>query len=40
MGPEYAKEPARLKFEGPKGVAMKNMGPFEAFLTALGKPSK
>jgi hypothetical protein len=30
---------ARLKFEGSKGVAMKKMGPFEAFLTALGKSS-
>jgi len=38
-GPMKAMMFGRLKFEGPKGVAMKNMGPFEAFLTALGKPS-
>jgi putative sterol carrier protein len=38
-GPMRAMMLGRLKFEGPKGVAMKNMGPFEAFLTALGKPS-
>jgi putative sterol carrier protein len=38
-GPMRAVMFGRLKFEGPKGVAMKNMGPFEAFLTALGKPS-
>jgi len=38
-GPMKAMMLGRLKFEGPKGVAMKNMGPFEAFLTALGKPS-
>jgi putative sterol carrier protein len=29
----------RLKFECPRGVVMKNIGPFEAFLTTLGKPS-
>ncbi len=28
----------RLKFEGPKGVAMKNMGPFEAFLDMIDNP--
>jgi len=38
-GPMKAMMLGRLKFEGPKGVAMKNMGPFEAFLTALSKPS-
>jgi len=38
-GPMKAMMLGRLKFEGPKGVAMRNMGPFEAFLTALGKPS-
>ena len=38
-GPMKAMMLGRLKFEGPKGVAMKNMGLFEAFLTALGKPS-
>jgi len=38
-GPMKAILLGRLKFEGPKGVAMRNMGPFEAFLTALGKPS-
>jgi putative sterol carrier protein len=38
-GPMKAMMLGRLKFGGPKGVAMKNMGPFEAFLTALGKPS-
>ncbi|ADC89581.1 Sterol-binding domain protein [Thermocrinis albus DSM 14484] len=37
-GPMKAMMLGRLKFEGPKFVAMKNMGPFEAFLTALGKP--
>ncbi|MCS7263154.1 MAG: SCP2 sterol-binding domain-containing protein [Aquificaceae bacterium] len=31
-GPMKAMMLNRLKFEGPKGVAMKNMGPFEAFL--------
>jgi putative sterol carrier protein len=36
-GPMKAMMLGRLKFEGPKGVAMKNMGPFEAFLTALGQ---
>jgi putative sterol carrier protein len=38
-GPMKAIMLGRLKFEGPRGVAMKNVGPFEAFLTALGKPS-
>ena len=38
-GPMKAMMLRRLKFEGLKGVAMKNMGPFEAFLTAIGKPS-
>jgi putative sterol carrier protein len=27
----------RLKFEGPKGEAMSNMGPFENFLLLVGK---
>jgi putative sterol carrier protein len=37
-GPMKAMTLGRLKFEGSKEVAMKNMGPFEAFLTAVGKP--
>jgi len=27
----------RLSFDGPMGEAMGNMGPFEAFLTLVGK---
>ncbi len=38
-GPMRAMALGRLKFEGSRDVAMKNMGPFEAFLTALGRPS-
>jgi len=38
-GPMKAILLGRLKAERPKGFAMKNIGPFEAFLTALGKPS-
>ncbi|MEN3028104.1 MAG: SCP2 sterol-binding domain-containing protein [Aquificaceae bacterium] len=38
-GPMRAMMLNRLKFEGPKGVAMKNMGPFEAFLDMVDNPS-
>jgi putative sterol carrier protein len=38
-GPMKAILLGRLKAERPKGFAMKNVEPFEAFLTALGKPS-
>lgn len=34
-GPMKAMMFGRLKFSGPKSVAMKNMGPFEAFLDAI-----
>jgi len=34
-GPMKAMMFGRLKFKGPKGVAMRNMGPFEAFLDAV-----
>jgi putative sterol carrier protein len=34
-GPMKAMMFGRLKFRGPKGVAMRNMGPFEAFLDAI-----
>lgn len=34
-GPMKAMMFGRLKFKGPKFVAMKNMGPFEAFLLAI-----
>jgi len=37
-GPMKAMMFGRLKFEGPKGVAMKNMGPFEAFLDIIDSP--
>ncbi len=37
-GPMKAMMLGRLKFEGPKGVAMKNMGPFEAFLDIVDNP--
>ena len=37
-GPMKAMMLRRLKFEGPKGVAMKNMGPFEAFLDMVDNP--
>lgn len=37
-GPMKAMMLGRLKFEGPKGVAMKNMGPFEAFLDMIDAP--
>ncbi|MCS7307902.1 MAG: SCP2 sterol-binding domain-containing protein [Aquificaceae bacterium] len=37
-GPMKAMMLNRLKFEGPKGVAMKNMGPFEAFLDIVDNP--
>ncbi|MFN3813273.1 MAG: SCP2 sterol-binding domain-containing protein [Aquificaceae bacterium] len=37
-GPMKAMIFGRLKFEGPKGVAMKNMGPFEAFLDIIDEP--
>ncbi len=37
-GPMKAMMFGRLKFEGPKGVAMANMGPFEAFLDAIDNP--
>ena len=38
-GPMKAMMFGRLKFEGPKGVAMANMGPFEAFLDAIDNPA-
>lgn len=38
-GPMKAMMLNRLKFEGPRGVAMKNMGPFEAFLDIVDSPS-
>ncbi len=38
-GPMRAMMFGRLKFEGPKGVAMANMGPFEAFLDIVDSPS-
>ncbi len=34
-GPMKAMMFGRLKFKGPKGVAMRNMGPFKAFLDAI-----
>ncbi len=34
-GPMKAMMFGRLKFKGPKMVAMRNMGPFEAFLDAI-----
>ncbi|WP_457600324.1 SCP2 sterol-binding domain-containing protein [Hydrogenivirga sp.] len=34
-GPMRAMMFGRLKFKGPKFVAMRNMGPFEAFLDAI-----
>ncbi len=34
-GPMKAMMFGRLKFKGPKFVAMRNMGPFEAFLDAI-----
>ena len=34
-GPMRAMVLGRLSFEGPRGVAMNNMGPFEAFLKAI-----
>ena len=34
-GPMRAMMFGRLKFKGPKWVAMRNMGPFEAFLDAM-----
>lgn len=37
-GPMKAMMFGRLKFEGPKGVAMRNMGPFEAFLDIIDAP--
>ncbi|SHK55776.1 SCP2 sterol-binding domain-containing protein [Thermocrinis minervae] len=37
-GPMKAMMLGRLKFEGPKFVAMKNMGPFEAFLDIVDNP--
>lgn len=37
-GPMKAMMFGRLKFEGPKGVAMRNMGPFEAFLDIVDEP--
>ncbi len=35
FGPMKAMMFGRLKFKGPKMVAMRNMGPFEAFLDAM-----
>jgi len=37
-GPMKAMMLGRLKFEGPRFVAMKNMGPFEAFLDIVDNP--
>lgn len=36
-GPMRAMMFGRLSFDGPMGEAMSNMGPFEAFLTLVGK---
>lgn len=36
-GPMRAMLFGRLQFEGPKGEAMRNMGPFESFLLLVGK---
>lgn len=36
-GPMRAMMFGRLQFEGPKGEAMRNMGPFERFLLLVGK---
>lgn len=36
-GPMWAMLFGRLSFDGPMGEAMGNMGPFEAFLTLVGK---
>jgi putative sterol carrier protein len=36
-GPMRAMMFGRLEFEGPKGEAMSNMGPFENFLLLVGK---
>lgn len=36
-GPMRAMMFGRLQFEGPKGEAMKNMGPFGSFLLLVGK---
>ncbi len=36
-GPMKAMMFGRLSFDGPMGEAMDNMGPFEAFLTLVGK---
>ncbi|MFN7065241.1 MAG: SCP2 sterol-binding domain-containing protein [Aquificaceae bacterium] len=37
-GPMRAMMFGRLKFEGPRGVAMRNMGPFEVFLDMVDNP--
>jgi putative sterol carrier protein len=36
-GPMRAMMFGRLAFDGPMGEAMGNMGPFETFLTLVGK---
>ena len=36
-GPMWGMMSGRLKFEGPKWEAMKNMGPFKGFLQLVGK---
>ena len=36
-GPMWGMMSGRLKFEGPKWEAMKNMGPFKSFLLLVGK---
>jgi len=36
-GPMWGMMTGRLKFQGPKWEAMKNMGPFENFLLLMGK---
>jgi putative sterol carrier protein len=36
-GPMRAMMFGRLKFDGPYGEAMSNMGPFESFLLLVGK---
>ncbi len=37
LGPAGAMLTGRLKFEGPKGEAMANMGPFKSFLRLFGE---
>ncbi|MBT3236635.1 MAG: hypothetical protein HN353_11830 [Bdellovibrionales bacterium] len=36
VGPAMAMITGRLKFKGPKGEAMRNMGPFKSFMLLIG----